>query len=293
MSNQVELVMDAQAELGEGALWDARISRLYWVDIIRGEVHVFDPAAKTDRTIHVGQMVGTVVPRKSGGLMLAVENGFASLDLDTEELTLVAAPENHSPHLRFNDGKCDPAGRFWAGSMGKDAMIDGAGTLYCLDAEHRLWPRVAGATCPNGIAWSLDRTTMYWIDTGGQTIDAFDYDHATGEVSNRRVAATLPDEYGRPDGMTMDAHGNLWVAGWGQHRLTHWNPVTGQCLRVVEVPSAQVTSCAFGGSRLDALYITTARAGQDAATLAREPHAGGLFVLHPGVTGLPAFEYAG
>src|SRR5690349_15122874 len=123
MSDSVELVIDAKTPLGEGALWDAQAQVLYWVDIIRGEVHVYNPAAHTDRCINVGSMVGTVVPRASGGLMLAVQRGFASLDLNTEAVTLLAAPEPERPDLRFNDGKCDPAGRFWAGTMGKDAMI--------------------------------------------------------------------------------------------------------------------------------------------------------------------------
>lgn len=293
MSDTVELVIDAKAELGEGAIWDAQAQRLYWLDIMKGEVHIYDPAAQTDRCIHVGEMVGTVVPRASGGLMLAVERGFASLDLNTEHLELVAAPEPRRPDLRFNDGKCDPAGRFWAGTMGKDDMVDGAGTLYCLDAEQRLWPRVTGATCPNGIAWTFDRRTLYWVDTGGQTVDAFDYDDATGEIANRRAVITLPREYGRPDGMTMDAQGRLWVAGWDGHHVTCWDPANGECLRVLQVPASQVTSCAFGGPNLDALYITSARTGLDEATLARQPLAGGLFVCRPGVRGVPAFEYAG
>lgn len=293
MSDQVELVLDAKAELGEGALWDHQAQRLYWVDIVRGEVHRYDPAAGDDRCFNVGQMVGTVVARARGGLMLAVEQGFASFDPATGALDIVAAPEAGKPGMRFNDGKCDPAGRFWAGSMGRDAMVPGAGTLYCLDANHRAWPRVTGATCPNGIAWSRDLTTMYWVDSGGQTIDAFDYDHATGEVSNRRVACTLPVDFGLPDGMTLDADGNLWVAGWGHGKLSCWDPRTGACLRVVEVPASLVTSCAFGGPDLEALYITTAWTGLDEATRAREPLAGGLFVLRPGVKGLPAPAYAG
>ena len=293
MTDQVELVLDARALLGEGALWDHQAQRLYWVDIERGEVHVYDPAAGEDRCLTVGQMVGTVVARASGGLMLAVEQGFASFDPDTGALAVLAAPEAGKPGLRFNDGKCDPAGRFWAGSMGRDDMVPGVGTLYCLDGQHRAWPRVTGATCPNGIAWSQDLTTMYWVDSGGQTIDAFDYDHATGEVGNRRVACTLPADFGLPDGMTMDEAGNLWVAGWGHGKLSCWDPRTGACLRVLGVPASLVTSCAFGGPDLDALYITTARTSLDDATLAREPLAGGLFVVRPGVRGLPAPAYAG
>lgn len=293
MTDHVELVIDAKAELGEGAIWHAQTQRLYWIDIVRGEVHLYDPAAGTDRCLQVGQMVGTVVPRASGGLMLAVETGFASLDLDTGQLTLLAEPEGSRPDLRFNDGKCDPAGRFWAGSMGKADMVPEVGTLYCLDAQHRAWPRLTGLTCPNGLAWSLDLRTMYFVDSGRQHVNAYDYDHATGEIANGHVACTLPDDYGLPDGMTMDVDGNLWVAGWGNYRLSQWNPRTGECLRVIELPASQVTSCAFGGPNLDALYVTTAWTGLDDATRSQQPLAGGLFVIYPGVKGLPAPEYAG
>jgi sugar lactone lactonase YvrE len=294
MSDTVELVIDAKAELGEGALWDAKAQRLYWLDIIRGEVHIYDPAAQTDRCIHVGEMVGTVVPRASGGLMLAVERGFASLDLNTEQLALVAAPEPRRPDLRFNDGKCDPAGRFWAGTMGKHAIVPGVGTLYCLDAEHGVWPKVGNADCPNGIVWTADRRTMYWVDYAKDTVYGFDYDDASGEISHQRVAISFDRaKYGGPDGMTIDAEGHLWIAGWGGHCVTCWDVNRGVCLHVLEVPASQVTSCAFGGPNLDALYITSARTGLDEATLAAQPLAGGLFVCHPGATGVPAFEYAG
>jgi sugar lactone lactonase YvrE len=280
--------------LGEGPLWHAQTRRLYWVDISAGALHVYDPQAQTDRCIQVGQPVGTVVPRRSGGVMLALQHGFASLDLDTEMLTLLHDPEAHLPGNRFNDGKCDPAGRFWAGTMGlADPTPRGAGSLYCLDAQQLVTRRLSGVTCSNGLAWSLDRRTLYYIDSGAQTVDAFDYDDLTGEIGNRRAVITLPNDYGLPDGMTIDAEGMLWVAGWGRHRLSRWNPVNGALLRTYELPVSQVTACAFGGPRLDALYITSARTGLDAAALAREPLAGGLFVVYPGVPGLPAFEYAG
>ncbi len=294
MTDQVELVIDAQAELGEGPLWHAQAQRLYWVNIIRGEVHVYNPAAGTDRCVHIGQQVGTVVPRASGGLMLAVEQGFASLDLDTEQLTLLADPEAHLPGNRFNDGKCDPAGRFWAGTMGRgDPTPPHAGSLYCLDAGGQVTRHLEGVTCSNGLVWSRDLTTMYYIDSGAQTVDAVDYDHATGAIANRRSVVTLPVDYGIPDGMTIDADGNLWVAGWGHHRLSQWNPADGRLLRTIEFPASAVTACAFGGPNLDALYVTTARTGLSPEALAQQPHAGGLFVVYPGVKGVPAYEFAG
>ena len=294
MTDDIELVIDAKAALGEGPLWHAQTQRLYWVDILGCALHVYDPRAQTDRCLQVGQPVGTVVPRRSGGVLLALQHGFASLDLDTEALTLLHDPEAHLPGNRFNDGKCDPAGRFWAGTMGlADPTPRGLGSLYCLDAQQRVTRRLSGVTCSNGLAWSRDLTTMYYVDSGAQTVDAFDYDHASGEIGNRRAVITLPDDYGLPDGMTLDAEGMLWVAGWGRHRLSRWNPADGALLRTYELPVSKVTACAFGGPHLDALSITSARTGLDAAALAREPLAGGLFVVYPGVSGLPAFEYAG
>ncbi len=292
MTDHVELVLDAKAELGEGALWHAQAQRLYWVDIIRGEVHVYDPRAQTDRTIRVGQQVGTVVPRRSGGLMLALHHGFASLDLDTEQVTVLNDPEQALPNNRFNDGKCDPAGRFWAGTMDM-AEAPGAGSLYRLEADLAVSKQVDNVTTSNGLVWSLDQTKMYYIDSGAQTVDAFDYDHATGAIANRRSVITLPKEYGIPDGMTMDEEGRLWVAGWGGRRLSRWDPADGRCLQVIELPASQVTSCAFGGPNLKQLYVTTARTGLQPEVLAEQPLAGGLFVVEVGVRGLPAYEFAG
>ncbi len=294
MTTSVELVLDARAELGEGPIWHQPTQRLYWVNISQGEVHVYDPRANTDRTIQVGQAVGTVVPRRAGGVMLAVKHGFASLDLQTETLTVLADPEADLPQNRFNDGKCDPAGRFWAGTMTDGSpTILGAGSLYCLDARHRASRPVGQVSISNGIVWSLDKTTMYFIDSLAWSVDAFDYNDETGAISNRRVAITIPKACGLPDGMTIDAEGMLWVAGWGGSQICRWDPARAQLLQSIALPVSQVTAAAFGGPNLDVLYISSARIGLDEATLAREPHAGSLFLARPGVTGTVAFEYAG
>lgn len=283
------LLFDAKATLGEGAVWDSRHQRLLWVDILGKSLHVFDPATGTDRVIDVGQFIGTVVPRRAGGVMVAVYDGFAALDLDTDTLEFIADPEADSPDTRFNDGKCDPAGRFWAGTMSLKGVAE-AGSLYVLDADRSVRRMVTGVTTSNGIVWSHDARTMYYIDTRLQRVDAFDYDLATGNIGNRRTAFHVPVEDGRPDGMTIDAEGNLWVAHWEGWRVTRWNPLTGKLLQTIHVPVARVTSCAFGGRDLDTLFITTA---QPAEPDPAQPHAGGLFVARPGIRGVPAFEYAG
>ncbi len=291
MPDQVELVLDAKATLGEGAIWHAPGQVLYWVDILAGQVHVFKPSTGVDRAVEAGQPVGTVVPRRSGGVMVAVQHGFGSLDLETGELHIVNDPEADRPGNRFNDGKCDPAGRFWAGTMQEGAPNQGS--LYVLEAEGRVWRALSEVTTSNGIAWSHDHQTMYYIDTPTREVAAFDYDLETGAIGNRRVAVTIPADDGAPDGMTIDAEGMLWVAHWNGGRVTRWDPARGWLLQTIRLPVSRVTSCAFGGPGLDELYITSARTGLDKATLARQPLAGGLFRARPGVAGVPAFEYAG
>jgi sugar lactone lactonase YvrE len=294
MTDSVELILDAQAALGEGPIWHASSQRLYWVNIAHGEVHIFDPRANADRTIQVGQPVGTVVPRRSGGVMLAVKAGFASLDLETEKLTVWDDPEPHLPQNRFNDGKCDPAGRFWAGSMTDGSpTVRGAGSLYCLDLNRQVTKRLGQVSISNGLAWSLDKKTMYFIDSLAYSVDAFDYDDVTGEIGNRRTIISVGGEGNVPDGMAMDAEGMLWVAQFGGSCVRRWDPADGRLLETIELPATQITACAFGGPDLDELYITSARTGLDEAALAKQPHAGGIFKVRPGVRGLEAFEYAG
>jgi len=293
MTNSLDLVLDAKAILGEGAIWSVPEQILYWVDIEGKRVHVFDPAIGSNRTFDIGQPVGTVVPRASGGVTLAIHHGFAHLDLATGTLEFIVDPEPDSPN-RFNDGKCDPSGRFWAGTMPYDpgAPPDGA-ALWCLHPNGTVERKVTGVRCSNGIAWSLDATTMYYIDTPTSEVRAYDFDSATGAISNPRVAISVPRSDGWPDGMTIDAEGMLWVAHWDGWQVVRWNPITGEKMAKIHVPAARVTSCAFGGPDLLDLYITTARSGLAEEQLAKQPHAGGIFGVRPGARGVPSFAFAG
>ena len=292
MSQSAELVIDARAMLAEGPVWHAQRQLLYWVSILASEVHVFDPATNEDRAIDVGQFVGTVVPRKSGGVIVALHHGIASLDLDTGDLKVLADPEADQPGNRFNDGKCDPAGRFWAGTMSL-TYVEGAGSLYMMDADLSVRPMLGNVTISNGIVWSPDRSTMYYIDTPTCEVSAFDYAVETGAISNRRTAVRIPKDLGGPDGMTIDAEGKLWVAVWGSGAVSRWDPESGEMLGAVSLPVTAVSACAFGGPNLDELYVTTAREGMDEQALAEQPHAGGVFRVKPGVCGVEAFEFAG
>jgi sugar lactone lactonase YvrE len=275
---RAELVADAHARLGEGPLWDARTGELLWVDILAGVVHRFDPETGGDRAFEAGSMVGAVVPRARGGYVLADAAGFSFATDGGEVRTL--ATVGHGEDVRMNDGACDGAGRFWAGSMRLDEA-SGGGCLYRLDPDHGVRTVCEGVTISNGIAWSPDETLMYYVDTPTSALDVFDFDVATGAATCRRTLATVD---GHPDGLVVDAEGFLWVAFWGGGRVRRYSP-EGEVAEVIEVPVAHTTKAAFGGEDLRDLYITTA-AGE-------EPHAGGLFVAQPGVAGLPAGAYAG
>ncbi len=292
MSREVELLVDAHALVGEGPIWDAEKGVLYWVDILSSMLYEYNPVTRENRTYAVGQHVGTVVPRASGGLMLALYDGFAAFDPVTQQLTLLADPEAHLPGNRFNDGKCDPAGRFWAGTM---AYTDQGtqGSLYRMDADLSVHKMLGDIAISNGIVWSADNATMYYIDSLAMTVRAFDYTLTTGDIANERVVIRVQEGMGLPDGMAIDAEGMLWVAHFGGSCVRRWHPQTGEVLDKIDLPASQITACAFGGPDLGTLYITSAANGFDAQAMAKEPHAGALFQVVPGVKGTPTFAFAG
>jgi len=290
MTNDLTLVLDAQASLGEGPIWDARQNLLWWVDITLKRLHAFTPESGANQTFELDQMIGTVVPRQRGGFVLAAEQGFLAFNPATGQANSIMDPEADRPETRFNDGKCDPAGRLWAGTMARDEAA-GAGSLYCLDTDGSCTKKLGALTVANGIVWTADRSTMYYIDSPTRRIDAFDYDLATGAIGHRRTAVSIPEGMGYPDGMSIDAEDHLWVGLWGGWAVAHFDPRTGKLLSRIEVPSANVTACAFGGPTLQDLYITTAR--ERCGDLADQPHAGGLFRARPGVRGVPSVAFGG
>lgn len=290
MSPDVELVLDARAELGEAPSWDAATRRLLWVDITPGIVHRFDPATGEDETWHVGTSIGAAVPTDGGRLALATRDGFAILDPATGRAEPIADIGASAVGTMMNDGKVDPAGRFWAGTKDVDGRRP-IGSLFRLGAAREAVRVLDGVTISNGLAWSPDGRTMYYIDSATYGIDAFEFVPETGSVSNRRGLVELPRAWGLPDGMTVDAQGLLWVAFWGGSAVRRLSP-RGDLVEVVELPVSQVTSCAFGGSALDELFVTSARDGVPEDQRASQPHAGGVFRLRPGVPGLPERPFA-
>jgi sugar lactone lactonase YvrE len=199
-------------------------------------------------------------------------------------LILLVSPEKELTRNRFNDGKCDPAGRFWVGSMGPRYQA----SLYRITANGTCDKMVDSVTISNGIVWTADKKTMYYIDTNTGEVRAFDYDNSTGDIANSRVVIKFPSGIGMPDGMSIDAEGMLWIAHWGGYCVGRWNPATGKMIAKIEVPAPNVTSCAFSGKNLDVLYITTASTGMSANDLIKYPDSGKLFVANPGVKGVKA-----
>lgn len=283
----MECIADVAAVLGEGPVWIEREQALYWVDIVAGRL--FRHAAAHSEELHPDTTLCSIVPRAGGGFVGGSLEGLVAISHDFTVSPLVH-PEAGNPVNRFNDGKVDRAGRFWAGTM--DRTESGAsGSLYRLDPDLTCTRIDSGYTVTNGPAFSVDGRIMYHTDSGRQTIFAFDLDEE-GNASNRRVFAQFGEGDGYPDGMTVDAEGCLWVAFWDGWCIRRLSP-RGERLQEIAMPVQRPTSCAFGGERLDQLYITSARRDLDPAALERQPQAGGLFRIAPGVQGIAELPFAG
>ena len=285
------LVLDEKTILGEGSIWHPKENKLYWIDIEGKILHIYDPVLKVDKQLKVGSRVGTIVPVQNGGALLALQSGIHKIDTKTGKLTFIINPLIDS-NIRFNDGKCDPSGRFWVGTMALDSRIKG-GVLYRFDKDKTVHLMLDSVSISNGIVWTADKKTMYYNDTPTGTIQAFDYDDTSGNITNRRVAVKIPNGIGAPDGMTIDVEGNLWVALWGGGIVGKFNPLTGELIQKIKVPAPNVSSCAFGGKNLDILFITTARQWMNQEQLKKYPLSGGLFSVKPGVRGVQAEFYTG
>ena len=285
----IELAVDCRCELGEGPIWDDRIGRLLFVDINGHQVHAFDPATRAHETFDTGEYVSAIALHEAGGYIVTLQHDFARLDLETGALTRLASVDASRDDTRFNDGYVDVRGRFWAGTMSLVRQKE-QGALYRLDREgggHRATRMLEGVTTSNGIDWSDDGRRMYYVDTGTRRIDVFDFDAGSGAISGRATVVEISEADGKPDGLVVDAEGYLWVALWQGRAVRRYAP-DGRLDRHVELPVSCPTKCAFGGANLDALYITSARTILSDAEREGEPHAGSVFVLHPGVRGRPA-----
>lgn len=287
----VDLAVDCRCQLGEGPIWDDRIGRLLFVDIEGHAVHAFDPETGRDETVSAGGYVSAIALAAAGGWLVALQHDIARFTLAGGVGARIARVEGDRPGTRLNDGCVDSRGRFWIGSLSLEKAV-GQCALYRLDREPgpagqaalhvtRMLDRVTNS---NGIDWSPDDRVMYYVDTGTRRIDAFDFDAVSGTIANRRPLVTIEEAGGKPDGLIVDADGCLWVALWQGSAVRRYTP-DGRLDRQIDLPVSCPTKCAFGGADLDTLYITSAHKALSAEQREREPHAGSLFAVRPGVRG--------
>ena len=288
-AGQVKCVADVGAVLGEGPVWVPRESALYWVDIKGHKIFRLDH--RGERTSWDTPLrIGSLAPRHAGGFIAGTEDGFAEVDLDTNRFEVLVNPEPDLPGNRFNDGKLDRSGRFWAGTM-DDSERSASGSLYRLDAD-RSWRRFDESyRVTNGPAFSRDGSRMYHNDSALQVTYIFDLDGA-GVPSNRRVFARYGEGDGYPDGMTVDAEDCLWIAFWDGWCVRRYSP-EGNCLELIGLPVQKPTSCAFGGPGLTQLFVTSASIGLTQQERFEQPCAGGLFMLDTPYTGLEDVAFEG
>ena len=289
----VSCVLDVRAALGEGPTWSREERRLYWVNINGHTVNRFDPATGANEVCQLPEQVGSFVLREQGGLVVALRSGFHFLDFDTAALTPIVDPEADKPDNRFNDGRCGPDGRFWAGTM-RDPQdpAQRTGALYCLDTDLSWRTMVSDVGVSNGLAFSPDGGTMYYADTRQETIWAFDFRAEDGTLSNRRVFATTHDLPGRPDGGCVDAEGFYWSANVDGWQMVRFAP-DGSVDRTIKLPVQKPTMPAFGDDNLEIMYVTSIGSGGSTPLEPGQPQAGSIFACEPGMSGLPEPKFRG
>lgn len=286
-----EVAWAAEAQLGEGPVWDDESATVLWLDIKGRRLHAYDVESNQKRSVALATEVGSIALRRAGGLVAATRDGFAFLDPTTGAMSVLADPEAHLPENRFNDGKCDTAGRFIAGTM-HDPETSPAGAVYSLNGDGAVRCLFGGYVVCNGPAFSPDGRTLYFCDSAKRTVLAFDYDSVSGAVGRSRVFARFPPDQGYPDGITVDQEGCLWCAHWDGWRVTRFRP-DGREAMVITMPVPRPTSCVFGGRDLDRLYVTSARIGLEEKALRAAPLSGALFCVPVAARGVPAARFSG
>ena len=280
------IARDTRDILGEGPLWSASQNALYWVDIKAKKVWRHSLADDAVKSWDMPELIGWLIERRDHpGFVAGFQTGIVALTLDPLTVTPLCAPEPHRPGNRLNDAKVDGLGRLWFGTMDNREEAD-LGSLYRLDPDLTHSSHDDGYRVTNGPTFNLDGSVLYHTDSARRTVFRFDL-RPDGGLENKTVFVTFEDSWGYPDGMTTDAEGSLWIAHWGGGRISRFSP-EGGLERSIALPASQITSCAFAGTGLDRLFVTSASIG-----LSDEPEAGQLFEVEAGVRGLAPQAFAG
>jgi sugar lactone lactonase YvrE len=289
---EIACVVDGYDALGECCVWCPDTRKVWWLDILRPCVHSYDPTNREHRVYPLsGTHCGCLALRKSGGLVLALNNGLHAFDPNTGKLNFLCHAEPEEAGNRYNDGRCDRRGRLWIGTMDID-IRRASGSFYRIGADRSALRLFDGITVPNSIAFSPDDRTLYFADTPRRVIWAFDFNLHAGMIGERRVFAETTAQNGLPDGSCVDAEGFLWNAEYGGHRLTRYAP-DGRLERTIDLPVTNPTCCCFGGEALDTLYVTSATVAPQPGRATPAAMEGGLLALDVGVRGLPEAAFGG
>lgn len=280
------------AQLGEGAIWDDTNHVLYWLDILGKEIHEYDPVTQKDTAYRYPRIITTIVQKRSGGFLVAADDGIYKIESLGQPWEFISNPEGGIATHRYNDGKVDPGGRFWVGTMHLDTK-PGESFLFRMDADYHYKMMIDKIDLSNGIVWSRDKTRMFYTDSLSGKIYAYDYENATGDIRNPEVMYTVSPSEGMPDGITIDGQDRLWIALFGGAKVICVDTKTSERVAEVKLPVPNVTSSAFGGKDLSTLYITSARIEMTPEQLEANPMAGSLFSVNVGAKGLPAAVFAG
>lgn len=277
-------LVPAQCMLAEGPYWHVRKKSYFWVDIEKGTLYQYSKGDFKPKTWQFEHRLSLVVEGEGDEVILGLDRKIARFDLVTHSLEWIVEVESDLILNRFNDGKCDAKGRLWAGTL-STKFTHGSGSLYLIEAADSASQKIPNLSISNGIAWTQDQQTMYFIDSPTRSVRAYDFDLTLGELGSNRVVIQVPPELGTPDGMTIDQDGNLWIGHYGGFGVYCWDPKTGKLLTKIEIPAPQVTSCAFGGEHLDELLITTAQENMSLEDLQKYPESGDIFLVKTSTKG--------
>ena len=283
--------ISSQCFLGEGPLWIAQLGCFFWVDIERGNLNRYHLATEQLDIRHFPNRLAVVLEGQNGKLILGLDRRLVRYDWETEEIEELCEVEEELTLNRFNDGKVDPKGRIWIGTL-STLFTEGAGSLYRIGPDLQPEVQLKNLTISNGMAWTADQHTFYFIDTPTKKIQEFAFDAESGRIEFRRIAVEIPEGLGFPDGMCIDREGMLWVAHYAGSGVYRWNPQTGELLDKIELPVPHVTSCCFGGENLDLMLITTAQENLSAEELEKYAQSGDVFLVKVAVGGFETFHSA-